>query len=660
MAEQILTRILFTSAGRRVELVKAFQEAGRRRGIPVWLIGADMRDDAPALYSCDEAVKVCGIAEDEYIPQLIRICQEKNVDLLIPTIDTDLLKLSEAREQFEAVGTRVLISKPEVIRTCRDKRNTARFFEECGLNTPVTVDNVDKFEGDFPCFIKPLDGSSSVNAFRAENKEELQAFSEVIGEGKYIIQQYIQGCEVTVDILCSMSDNSQAEGRALCITPRKRLAVRSGEVLKTEIFLDETIINEAEKIVEELCPAGPITVQLIREEKTGKDYFIEINPRFGGGAPLSMKAGADMAGEVLEELKRKNEQKSSKSEDEVEFQSADEEKRNGKCESKLTENGLNVENKVKKQIHCIAKDGLVFSRFDDSICVSTRETLCPRLKTGEEVSEYVKGLVSRGEVKAVVFDMDDTLYSERQYIESGFRVVAENLCELIKKRDCERGRLLGEVTVDSLMAFMLDEFNKGHRAIDLAMDKCEIADEKTRKDIISLYRGQKPVLTLYPWADELINWLVTEGGLTKNELGVITDGVVNAQHAKLTALGLDDRIGHTLVTDELGGPQFRKPCDVAYRVMALRMQVDFADMIYIGNNPTKDLKAPRELGMKTLFFDNPDCVHNFERRTNTPYIQLTEEQILSDLEKSHQQTLDGKGISADKAMEELGKRHGFV
>ena len=63
--------------------------------------------------------------------------------------------------------------------------------------------------------------------------------------------------------------------------------------------MDKKIIEECKKIVEEFKPVGPITVQLIRQKITGDDYFIEINPRFGGGAPLSIKAGANSAKALL-------------------------------------------------------------------------------------------------------------------------------------------------------------------------------------------------------------------------------------------------------------------------------------------------------------------------------------------------------------------------
>ena len=86
------------------------------------------------------------------------------------------------------------------------------------------------------------------------------------------------------------------------ITPRIRLAVRSGEVLQTQIDQDDRIIEEMLALVADYKPQGQITVQLIREKGTQDDYYIEINPRFGGGAPLSIKAGADSAAAMLRVL----------------------------------------------------------------------------------------------------------------------------------------------------------------------------------------------------------------------------------------------------------------------------------------------------------------------------------------------------------------------
>lgn len=97
-------KILFTSVGRRVELLQAFREAAKREGISLKIYAADMSDTAPALCFGDVAVRVCRISDEDYIPQLSRICKENGIDLLIPTIDTDLLKLSARGRILRGMG----------------------------------------------------------------------------------------------------------------------------------------------------------------------------------------------------------------------------------------------------------------------------------------------------------------------------------------------------------------------------------------------------------------------------------------------------------------------------------------------------------------------------------------------------------------------------
>lgn len=285
-------KILFTSVGRRVELMQVFRNAAQKNQIDLELIGADLSLTAPALYFCDTKVQVPRISDPNYIPFLITYCAEHSVDALIPTIDTDLLALAENKGQF--VETKVIISSPESIRICRDKRLTGEFFQNIGVKCPLPVDDYRIYKQGFPAFIKPKDGSSSINAYKVNNEEELETLAEMVPD--YIVQPFIEGTEYTVDAFCDF------EGKPILITPRIRMAVRSGEVLKTKICQDKKIINEMKTIIEAFKPCGPITVQLIRDAKTGDDYYIEINPRYGGGAPLSIKAGADSSEFMLKML----------------------------------------------------------------------------------------------------------------------------------------------------------------------------------------------------------------------------------------------------------------------------------------------------------------------------------------------------------------------
>ncbi len=318
-------KILFTSVGRRVELMQAFHHAAQKLGVDLTIIGTDITRSAPALQFCNKTEIVCRISDEKYIPTLLAICEKENVDCLIPTIDTDLLLLAENKQRFESIGTKVLIAKPEKVRICRDKNYTADYFTSLGLKSPLPVNSVEKYEMGFPAFIKPKDGSSSINAYRVDNLEDLKLYAEKIGD--YIIQPFISGKEYTIDIFCDY------DGNPVYITPRERMAVRAGEVLKTRITQDNTMIAEMKTLIADFKPSGQITVQLIHNEETGDNFYIEINPRFGGGAPLSMKAGADSAETVLRML-------------------------NGE--------GLSYVEKA-------AKDGAIYCRFDQSVCVNEDE-----------------------------------------------------------------------------------------------------------------------------------------------------------------------------------------------------------------------------------------------------------------------------------------------
>lgn len=287
-------KLLFTSVGRRVELMQAFRNAAERLGLELTIYGADISNSAPALCFCDETVIVPRINHPDYIPSLLDICANEKIDALIPTIDTDLLILAQNKEKFLAVGTRAIISAPDKIALCRDKRLTADYFHSVGLKSPAPVDHVTKYVGGFPAFIKPKDGSSSIFAYKVNNTEELASYASQVPD--YIIQPFISGTEYTVDIFCDL------EGKPIYITPRIRLAVRAGEVLKTQIVQDQQIIDEMKQLLMDYKPCGAITVQLIRQNDTGVDYYIEINPRFGGGAPLSIKAGADSAQALMQLL----------------------------------------------------------------------------------------------------------------------------------------------------------------------------------------------------------------------------------------------------------------------------------------------------------------------------------------------------------------------
>lgn len=507
--------ILFTGVGRRVELIQAFRDAALCLNVTMKLYGADMTNTAPALYYCDFYRPVCGMREEPYIDELLAICKNDSIDLVIPTIDTDLLVLSENKDRFEEIGTRVLISSPDMISICRDKNKTSAFFESCGLKAPMPVNDWTLYKGEYPAFIKPKDGSSSINAYKVENEDELQLYASQIDD--YVVQPFVDGKEYTIDIFCDWN------GNPLSIVPRERMQVRAGEVLKTRIDLDSKMIEEAKKLCEVFKPCGPITVQLIQDHNTGDNYYIEINPRFGGGAPLSMKAGARSADIIL----------------------------------KL------FFNEEIKEVTKVA-DGAIYSRFDQSVCISH----------------------GNGKIKGVIFDLDDTLYSEKEYVKSGFHAI---------------GSYLGNT--EKIANELWGYFETGKPAIDCLLSKWNRMDMKEL--LLKVYRSHIPEISLYDGVSEGIQCL-RDAGI---KVGIITDGRPEGQRNKIQALGLESLVDDIIITDELGGIQFRKPCDISFRIIQNKWKIAFDNLLYVGDNPQKDFLAPRSLAMQVAYFKNVDGLH---------------------------------------------------
>lgn len=278
--------VLILSAGRRVELVKSFQKAALRLGIKSNIVAGDCSEIAPAIYFADRKAILPRINEPNYIEEIISVCKKESVSLIVPTIDTDLLLLSQEKQRIESeAGVKVLISRPEVVSICRDKINTQKFLEDNGFLIPkmYTKEELDSQNLSFPLFIKPKSGSSSINAFKVNNFEELVTFRRLIKDP--IVQDFMEGEEFTVDVFLNFN------GELITVVPRLRIATRSGEISKGRIIKDREIIDDIRRLVKVLKPIGHITVQLMKTDK-GIEY-IEINPRFGGGAPMSIQSGAD-------------------------------------------------------------------------------------------------------------------------------------------------------------------------------------------------------------------------------------------------------------------------------------------------------------------------------------------------------------------------------
>lgn len=274
-------------------MINLFKKARTKLGINGSVITADATEDAPATFFSDRNYKISRVNSDTYLQELMDICIGERISLIVPTIDTELLPLALNREIIESkTDAKILLSSTDLIKNCRNKYDTAEWLQTLGFLTPKIYAYDPSSEYSFPLFIKPFDGSSSINTFKINNREELNFFVKYIPN--YIIQEYIEGIEYTIDVLADL------QGNPLYIVPRKRLATRSGEISKGRISKDPEIIRLIGELVEKTRPIGPITVQGIMSK--GRFYIIEINPRFGGGVPMSITAGAKIPEKIYKIL----------------------------------------------------------------------------------------------------------------------------------------------------------------------------------------------------------------------------------------------------------------------------------------------------------------------------------------------------------------------
>lgn len=287
-------KIFLTSPGRRVELIKLFKKELK----DITIIGGDYSSTSPSLQFCDKFYKLPFKIDNNYLQKVLEIAKKESIDIVIPLIDYELELYSKNVNKFKELGIEVMISSYKSIQIASDKLKTYEFFKKFDfINNPKTKllnnYNKDSFNSEY-VILKPKNGSSSIGVYKVK-KENVISFANMLELDKtiYIAQEYIDfDFEVTVDTF--VKDNKAIE---LC--QRKRLKVRGGEVERAVTIKDKNITKIVEQIVKSSSFYGVINIQIMVK---GNSYYIgEINPRFGGGFPLSYYSGANMV-EHLESL----------------------------------------------------------------------------------------------------------------------------------------------------------------------------------------------------------------------------------------------------------------------------------------------------------------------------------------------------------------------
>lgn len=247
--------VLITSASRKVGLVKAFQEALAEEGGGK-VIANDVDPRSAALYFADEGYCVPN-------GDIWELVIDKNIQLIVPTRDEELAWMAVERGTFNKRGITVAVSDLPVVQICQDKLEFAEFCVEEGFAIPTVYPSVIK---------RPRRGKAS------------KGIEVVRGTRDFIIQEFVNAPEYTVDLFADF------DGRVISVVPRRRVKTFGGESFIGVTEKNWQIIDEASRLAKKLGLVYHNTMQCFLDDGVVK--WIEVNPRYGGGAALGFTAGA--------------------------------------------------------------------------------------------------------------------------------------------------------------------------------------------------------------------------------------------------------------------------------------------------------------------------------------------------------------------------------
>jgi putative hydrolase of the HAD superfamily len=194
--------------------------------------------------------------------------------------------------------------------------------------------------------------------------------------------------------------------------------------------------------------------------------------------------------------------------------------------------------------------------------------------------------------KAIVFDLDDTLYPEREYVRSGFRAVGEW---------AEQRLGFSQAIVRAELQALFDAEFRGD-TFQWWLGEQGLPDSLL-EEMVQAFRGHTPRIALYPDAERIL-----EGWKPNCLFGLVTEGRRDNQQAKIRALGLERWIKATVILGEEDRADWkpsRKPFDRVLEMLSVRG----GDAVYIGDNPLKDFRGAREAGMATVRIRREDGLH---------------------------------------------------
>jgi len=277
-------RVLVTGAGgpSGISILRALEDT------PLELRAGDIDPFAAGLYLVDATRRAILPRGDDprFTDDLLARCRREQIDVLVPTVDSELLPLARRRAEFADAGVTLVLASEATLAVCLDKWALA---ERCHgrVRGPATVVVDGAFEPvavALPVIVKPRSGSGSRGIRLLERRAELEALER---DGTLLVQEHLPGPEYSLDVL------ARADGHVAAVVPRERLKVDSGIAVTGRTLRDAALDRFAREVAEaiELTSVANVQVKLAADDEPA---LLEVNARFPGTMPLTVAAGVDM------------------------------------------------------------------------------------------------------------------------------------------------------------------------------------------------------------------------------------------------------------------------------------------------------------------------------------------------------------------------------
>ena len=254
-----------------------------------YIIGADInnRNEIATSLDVDEYYKFPLATREDYIPFILDFCKKHKVDYYFAAIDKEVVNIAKHRIEFEKIGTLLCVPEYSFVKLCHYKDDFCKWIEEHipEIYIKTYKDSEEAKHAPFPLFIKPIEGVASSGCKMISSPEELSVYmASLNSDRKYIVQEYVNGTNITVDCIRNRKTGQKAQVQRL-----ELLRNSNGCGIAVEIFYDQKLYEICDYLMEELDLNGVVNMEFFAV----KDGYriIEINPRLSAGSVFSCMSG---------------------------------------------------------------------------------------------------------------------------------------------------------------------------------------------------------------------------------------------------------------------------------------------------------------------------------------------------------------------------------